>query len=72
MRASLTVGQLRAALEGVPDHLDVVVRATDERSADGDVFVCGGIVSAGVESHHDDYFAIDADADAQPEGEAGR
>lgn len=56
----MTVGELRAALVGLDDGLDVTVRA--ERDFDGESF-CGGIRSVGVEfSHADDapFFAIDA------------
>lgn len=63
----LNVGQLRKALEGLPDELEIVVRAED---ADGNSF-CGGIVTAAPESHHDDYFAIDCSDDEEALEAAG-
>ncbi len=55
----LNVAQLRKALEGLPDDMEVVVRTED---ADGSSF-CGAIlIAAKQESHHDndpDFFAID-------------
>jgi hypothetical protein len=53
----LTVGQLRKALEGIPDDMEVTVRT--------EAF-CGGIVSAGSELGCDDveHFAVDCSDDA--------
>lgn len=54
-----TVGQLREALVGLPDHMEIVVRTEDE---DGNSF-CGGITSASAETSCGDdfvFFAIDA------------
>jgi hypothetical protein len=52
----LTVGQLRKALDGVPDHYPVTLRVEAE---DGDFWV-GGILSARAEDSCDGmHFAID-------------
>jgi hypothetical protein len=60
---TMKVGDLRRALDGVADDLEIVVRASEERD-DGDVEICVGIVGAEVEYAHDEddtpYFAIDA------------
>lgn len=57
----LNVGELRKALEGLPDEMDVVVRGPND-------FV-GGIVMADQETHHDTYFAIDCSDDDSEFGE---
>lgn len=62
MAPGLTVGELRKALEGVPDHLPVTIRmnATD---LDGGQ-VCGGIISAAAEDNCGGlHFAIDGSDD---------
>ncbi len=59
-RKVMTVGDLRRALEGVPDDLYIVVRGMDE---DGDDFI-GELQSAGPQRSHSEgeelYFALDA------------
>ncbi len=61
----MTVGELRKALNGVADDMEIVVRASQEEEGTGcDVEICAGIVGAEVEYAHDEddtpYFAIDA------------
>jgi hypothetical protein len=47
------VGRLRAALADLPDDLEIVVHAKEERD-DGDTHVCGGIYGTSLgESHAD-------------------
>jgi hypothetical protein len=59
----LTVGELRKALEGVPDHYPVTVRLSTNEGDDNDA---GGIVSAAVEdSCGGMHFAIDASDDPE-------
>lgn len=59
----LTVGELRKALEGVPDHYVVTVRMATNEGDDNDA---GGIVSAAVEdSCSGMHFAIDASDDPE-------
>ena len=64
----MKVGDLRKALEGVPDDLEIVVRAWND---DGDD-VCGGLKGAEVQHAHDEddtpFFALDCcpdDEDAE-------
>lgn len=65
----LTVGQLRKALEGLPDDLEIIVRACDDALDEDDVDVdfCGSILGASVEHEHDEdntaFLAIDCSAD---------
>lgn len=63
----MTVGELRKALEGLDDAMDVCVRATEE-SEEGDIDFIGGVASASAEYGCTDYlsFVIDASADVHP------
>jgi len=64
----LTVGQLRKAIEGVPDELEIIVRVSDDALSEDeeDVYFCGGILHASVEHAHDEddtaFLAIDCSA----------
>jgi hypothetical protein len=64
----VTVDELRAALAGVPGHLEVVVRASDD---DTDASICCGVRHAGVDYTHNEhdtpFLAIDASTDVEPE-----
>jgi len=55
----MKVGELRKLLEGVPDDLEIVVRAWDDDGSD----YCGTIGTAEVEHAHDEddtpFFAVD-------------
>lgn len=53
----MTVGELRKALKGLPDNLEIVVRAWDDDNSD----YCGTIDSAEVQHgcSDDPFFAID-------------
>jgi hypothetical protein len=53
----MTVGQLRASLEGVPDDREVTIRTVEG--------FCGGITAAGLERDEDGelHFAIDSSDD---------
>lgn len=61
MSSCMTVGQLRAALEGVPDHLEVTVRAAEH---DGNS-ICAPLWKAGIETECGDdevqFLALDAE-----------
>lgn len=60
----LTVGELRKALEGVPDHCPVTLRV-NALDLDGEQ-VCGGICSAAVEDNCGGvHFAIDGSDDPE-------
>lgn len=68
MTPGLTAGELRKALDGIPDHLPVTIRmrAID---LDGEL-VCGGIVTASVEDNCGGlHFAIDGSDDEDDFGE---
>lgn len=58
---TITVGELRKSLEGVPDDLEVTVRAGDDNT---DESICAPVIHAGVEIECGDeersFFAIDA------------
>jgi hypothetical protein len=60
----MKVKHLRAALEDIDGELDVTVRASDD---DNDVWIVGGIRSAGIDHAHDDddttFFALEVTAD---------
>jgi hypothetical protein len=61
----MTVGDLRKALEGVADNMEIVVRAYQEEEGTGcDIELCVGLVTVAVEYAHDEddtpYFALDA------------
>jgi hypothetical protein len=65
----VTVGELRKALDGVGDELEIVVRAWDENGSD----YCGTIGSAEVQYAHDEddtpFLALDSgpeDTDSPP------
>ncbi len=64
----MTVGELRTSLVGVPDDLEVVVRASDD---DDDTWIAAGIAHVGIEVTHNEhdtpFFAIDANTDVDPE-----
>ncbi len=60
---TLTVSQLRAALAGLPDELEVVIRGQD--SADESVHYMAGVVSAQVESGCCERDALILDCDVQ-------
>lgn len=64
---TMTVGELRKALEGVRDDMEVVVRAYEERD-DGDEQIVGGVFSAAMEFGCDNTpaFIIDANSDDAP------
>lgn len=59
----MKVGDLRRAIDGVSDELEIVVRSSGEFD-DGDVDLCGGLVSARLEESHGDdeavFLALDA------------
>lgn len=57
-----TVGDLRAALKGVPDDMEITVRGDD---GEGDQVLCGGIIDAHATSGCDGvpFFAIEATED---------
>ena len=61
-----TVGDLRRLLKGVPDNLELVVRAQEERDDGDDVDFCGALLSAEIETHHEMYFALDCGIPEQP------
>lgn len=57
----MKVKELKAALEGVPDDLDVIIRAEDNE----DYSICADAWHAGIDHAHDGedtpFFAIEAD-----------
>ena len=60
----MTAGELRKALEGVPDHYPVTLRVTST-DLDGEQ-VCGGICSAATEDNCGGlHFAIDGSDDPE-------